>query len=77
MVGRRRRAGNSRLLRLAFVVVLVAAAGTTVSLTGCGGNTNTVTKTLTPGTPAGTSQVTVLASGGASSHTVAVTLTVH
>ena len=77
MVGRRRRAGNSRLLPLGLVVVLVAAAGTTVSLTGCGGNTNTVTKTLTPGTPAGTSQVTVLASGGASSHTVAVTLTVH
>jgi hypothetical protein len=61
---------------LALGVALIVVAGTTVSLTGCGGNTATVTKTFTPGTPAGTSQVTVLTSGGSTSHTVAVTLTV-
>jgi hypothetical protein len=75
-LGSRPRAGASARWPLALVLALVTIAGTTVSLTGCGGNTTTVTKTLTPGTPAGTSQVTVLASGASSGHTVAVTLTV-
>ena len=61
------------------ILLCIAVLGSTSALSGCGASTGTktVTTTITSGTPPGTSQITVLASGGAANHTAAVTLTVN
>jgi hypothetical protein len=81
--------GRTRRVRgLWMVVLLLASAGVTVSMSGCGGGGSTAPPTTTsptnpappvvqvPGTPTGTSTITITATAGSITQTQTLSLTV-